>query len=64
LPTSFDTSGDMAPAQLSHYFPLPPTRLDTHGSQKSFAASNPVSISPCLLDNPHSHRYRSHQVLR
>ncbi|KAJ7930013.1 hypothetical protein B0H13DRAFT_911951 [Mycena leptocephala] len=33
----------MAPAQLSHYFPLPPTRLDTHGSQKSFATSNPSS---------------------
>ncbi|KAJ7498674.1 hypothetical protein FB451DRAFT_1548490 [Mycena latifolia] len=28
LPTNFDTSGDFAPAQLSHFFPLPPTKLD------------------------------------
>ncbi|KAJ7682547.1 hypothetical protein DFH06DRAFT_297603 [Mycena polygramma] len=43
LPTTFDTSGDLAPAQLSHYFPLPPTKIDTHASQKSFAASNSPS---------------------
>ncbi|KAJ6539580.1 hypothetical protein B0H19DRAFT_365513 [Mycena capillaripes] len=43
LPTSFDTSGDYAPAQLSHYFPLPPTKVDTHSSQKSFATSNSSS---------------------
>ncbi|KAJ6538563.1 hypothetical protein DFH09DRAFT_1177233 [Mycena vulgaris] len=28
LPTNFDTSGEFAPAQLSHFFPLPPTNLD------------------------------------
>ncbi|KAJ7044573.1 hypothetical protein C8F04DRAFT_590796 [Mycena alexandri] len=40
LPPSFDTSGDLTPAQLSHFFPLPPTTNDAHGS---FAASNSAS---------------------
>ncbi|KAJ6490328.1 hypothetical protein C8R47DRAFT_1071270 [Mycena vitilis] len=44
LPTTFDISGDLAPAQLSHYFPLPPTKIDIHDSPKSFS-SDPPSIA-------------------
>ncbi|KAJ7129412.1 hypothetical protein C8R44DRAFT_77303 [Mycena epipterygia] len=46
LPTTFDVSGDLAPTQLSHFFPLPPTKLEAHGSQTTIAASNfPSSAS-------------------
>ncbi|KAF7352587.1 hypothetical protein MVEN_01224200 [Mycena venus] len=48
LPANFDTSGDFAPAELSHFFPLPPNKIDTSGSQKPFATPSDSPSSPSL----------------
>ncbi|KAJ7653489.1 hypothetical protein B0H17DRAFT_1186337 [Mycena rosella] len=42
LPITFDTSGDLVPAQLSHYFPLPPTKIDANPASANFTSSTPL----------------------
>jgi hypothetical protein len=52
LPTTFDTSADhLPPAELSHFFPRPPTTVDTSGSQESFTTASDCvrTISSCFF---------------
>ncbi|KAJ6628950.1 hypothetical protein B0H10DRAFT_1940294 [Mycena sp. CBHHK59/15] len=46
LPACFDTSGDLQTVQLSHFFPLPPTKLESQSSPRNLAAANsPSTVS-------------------
>ncbi|KAJ7368557.1 hypothetical protein DFH08DRAFT_982728 [Mycena albidolilacea] len=65
LPTTFDTSADhLPPAELSHFFPRPPTTIDASGSQESFATASDCPSNSSLHRSPMFHESKDPQSLQ